>query len=249
MPINFAAVHDRKPWRKHSNHQSLHAAVDGDDGAKNLLRRLRRVAKMWDKYGDVRCVFVWEDDAELGQVFRIDPEKSGTIQSRTIGIDKILQFQKNKGCSAQEIVDCFRDESLPEMGQEAGQIRQTVLPPSIAIGIYPDEISEKIDYIEGVAQQVCVNRFERSLDARNACIDHYGCICQACFVDFGQRYGQLGIGFIHVHHRVPIASIGTEYCVDPVKDLVPVCPNCHAMLHRREPPLEIEELRALIHNS
>lgn len=51
-----------------------------------------------------------------------------------------------------------------------------------------------------------------------------------------------------MHHRVPIAFVGANYHVNPVNDLVPVCPNCHAMLHRREPPLEIDELRALVHD-
>jgi 5-methylcytosine-specific restriction protein A len=67
-------------------------------------------------------------------------------------------------------------------------------------------------------------------------------------VDFGKRYGRLGLGFIHVHHLVPISAIGSEYRVDPLADLVPVCPNCHAMLHRSEPPLAIERLRRLLHD-
>ena len=51
-------------------------------------------------------------------------------------------------------------------------------------------------------------------------------------MDFENMYGELGKGFIHVHHIVPISMIGKEYKIDPIKDLVPVCPNCHAMLHR-----------------
>jgi predicted HNH restriction endonuclease len=112
---------------------------------------------------------------------------------------------------------------------------------------YPDELPPNGTYIEGSGEQILVNRFERSLEARNACIAHHGSTCQVCELDFSEKYGELGAGFIHVHHRVPIASVGTAYCVDPVNDLVPVCPNCHSMLHRREPPLEIEELRALVH--
>jgi 5-methylcytosine-specific restriction protein A len=61
-------------------------------------------------------------------------------------------------------------------------------------------------------------------------------------------YGEIGRGFIHVHHVVPISSIGESYKVDPAKDLVPVCPNCHAMLHRGKggKVLTVEELRAKI---
>lgn len=58
-------------------------------------------------------------------------------------------------------------------------------------------------------------------------------------------YGEIGRGFIHVHHKVPLSSIGKEYELDPIKDLVPVCPNCHAMLHRKEPPYDVNDLKEL----
>jgi len=114
--------------------------------------------------------------------------------------------------------------------------------------LWPDELPQGGTYFEGLAQQVTVNRYERSGEARSACIANYGCVCQVCRVDFSKRYGALGAGFIHVHHVLPISSVGIEYRVDPVTDLVPVCPNCHAMLHRQDPPLAIESLRALLHN-
>lgn len=248
MSVNFAAVHDRKPWRKHNLHQTLLAAIDGKDGAKNLLLSVGRVADMWKKYGDVFCVFVWEDDAESGQAFRLDPVRHGTVQSATVAIDLILRFHKNKGCSASEIRQCFTEEPLQTVSAPPDLI---VLSPSaahIAGTLYPDELPQDVSYVEGAAQQVSVNRYERSIEARNACIAHHGSTCQVCNLDFRKKYGELGAGFIHVHHRISIASIGNEYCVDPINDLVPVCPNCHAMLHRRQPPFEIEELRALVHD-
>ena len=51
---------------------------------------------------------------------------------------------------------------------------------------------------------------------------------------------------IHVHHLRPLAAQGTEYELDPIEDLRPACPNCHAMLHARPDALSIEELRALL---
>ena len=73
-------------------------------------------------------------------------------------------------------------------------------------------------------------------------------MCSVCGTDFHKMYGELGKGFIHVHHIVPISMIGKEYKLDPIKDLVPVCPNCHAMLHRGEDGkvLTIEELKKII---
>ena len=249
MSVNFAAVHEQKHWRKHRIHQSLHAAIDGNDGAKNLLRRVGRVAGMWQKYGEVQCVFVWEDGAEHGQAFRLSPNGGGTVQSEKVGIDRILQLDKKKDCSTQDVAECFDAHALTEP-EEKVRPPDSELPilPVILPSLYPDEIPDDIDYFEGLVQRVLVNRYERSIEARNVCIAHYKCVCQVCRVDFGERYGPLGTGFIHVHHRVPIASIGKHYRVDPIKDLVPVCPNCHVMLHRREPPLEVEELRGALND-
>ncbi|RME44545.1 MAG: HNH endonuclease, partial [Chloroflexi bacterium] len=59
------------------------------------------------------------------------------------------------------------------------------------------------------------------------------------------EYGELGKGFIHVHHVIPLSEIDSRYEVDPINDLCPVCPNCHAMIHREEPPLTIKQLREI----
>ncbi|WP_337946952.1 MULTISPECIES: HNH endonuclease [unclassified Pseudoalteromonas] len=78
-----------------------------------------------------------------------------------------------------------------------------------------------------------VNSYERNLKARSECIKEYGVSCTVCGFNFEETYGKRGKGFIHVHHIVPISDIGDEYQVDPIRDLRPVCPNCHAMLHRK----------------
>ena len=56
-------------------------------------------------------------------------------------------------------------------------------------------------------------------------------------------HGEIGKNFIHVHHLTPISTIGKEYELNVDTDLVPVCPNCHYMLHRKDPPYTIEELK------
>lgn len=111
---------------------------------------------------------------------------------------------------------------------------------------FPDEISERQVHYEGATQIVAVNRYERDPHARLECIKHHGLRCLVCSFDFVRMYGAVGEGFIHVHHRVPLSQINVEYVVDPIKDLVPVCPNCHAMLHKRIPPYSIDELVSLL---
>lgn len=102
---------------------------------------------------------------------------------------------------------------------------------------------------EGAAEQILVNRFERDREARQSCIEHFGPVCAACELDFGQRYGALASGFIHVHHKVPLSEIGEEYEVDPTNDLIPVCANCHAVMHMRDPPYSAEEVREMLRRS
>jgi hypothetical protein len=109
----------------------------------------------------------------------------------------------------------------------------------------PEEVRTQV-LKEGATRQVTVNAYERNPAARSDCIKHWGHSCVVCGFSFGVRYGLLGRNFIHVHHLLPIASIGREYTIDPVQDLRPVCPNCHAMLHRTDPPLSIDELIARI---
>lgn len=109
----------------------------------------------------------------------------------------------------------------------------------------PEEVHQGGLY-EGALTRVTVNRYERNPWARQACLNHYGTTCQACGLDFEKMYGSLGKGFIHVHHVVDLATIGAKYEVDPIKDLRPVCPNCHAMLHRETPAMTVDELRTRI---
>lgn len=112
----------------------------------------------------------------------------------------------------------------------------------------PEEIpsNEQETLFEGAKRTITVNAYERNVKARQLCIKYYGTTCIVCDFDFEKRYGEHGKYFIHVHHLTPIADIGEHYEVDPIKDLRPVCPNCHAMLHRVEPPLTIEELKTML---
>jgi 5-methylcytosine-specific restriction protein A len=112
--------------------------------------------------------------------------------------------------------------------------------------VLPTEEKHPESFVEGSTYSITVNRYERDPAARKACIAHYGAECSVCGFDFEAFYGVIGEDFIHVHHLVELATIGGEYAVDPVNDLRPVCPNCHAMLHVERPAMGIEQLRAKI---
>lgn len=110
----------------------------------------------------------------------------------------------------------------------------------------PDEIPGSDKLYEGIGRQVTVNAYERNPVARTRCIEAHGSSCCVCGFDFGAIYGPAAAGFVHVHHITPLALIGTRYEVDPVQDLRPVCPNCHAVIHMVHPPRSIEEVKKML---
>lgn len=108
---------------------------------------------------------------------------------------------------------------------------------------FPEEVSKDMRFAEGSVKKITVNAYERNQTARKLCIKYQGSICKVCNFDFEKVYGAIGKGFIHVHHIYDLAKAPKNYQVDPAKDLVPVCPNCHAMLHSKQPAILVENLR------
>lgn len=112
--------------------------------------------------------------------------------------------------------------------------------------VLPEEVSITATYYEGAVRHLTVNAYERNPAARRRCIAHYGPSCYACGFDFAATYGEVGAGYIHVHHLRQLADIDAQYEVNPITDLRPLCPNCHAIIHRRTPPYTIEEVQAML---
>lgn len=118
------------------------------------------------------------------------------------------------------------------------------------VEVYPDEVTENDEsLLEGKTRKVNINIYERNPIARQQCIDYYGCKCVICNFDFEKIYGNIGRSFIHVHHLIEISTIGCRYSVDPIQDLRPVCPNCHAMIHMQKPSYSIDEIKKYLTNS
>jgi 5-methylcytosine-specific restriction protein A len=136
--------------------------------------------------------------------------------------------------------DAERGEAARRLAALPGYAKRRPVPPS---EVHPETLRADAQYREGTSIEVKVNAYERSATARAACIARHGCRCAVCDLKFESRYGPIGKDFIHVHHKKPLAGMRAEYQVDPVKDLMPVCPNCHAMLHTSDPPLSVDELK------
>jgi 5-methylcytosine-specific restriction protein A len=144
-------------------------------------------------------------------------------------------------------IECLaRNPSRDSSGRHAGlQLATRTVLALVLSGLEVSSTGEDEDLTEGAVVRVEVNKYERNPVARMRCIEHYGDRCWVCDVSFGDLYGDIGTGFIHVHHRVLVSDMkGEPYVVDPIRDLVPLCPNCHSMIHRRRPPYEPAELRS-----
>jgi hypothetical protein len=140
------------------------------------------------------------------------------------------------------------DSLLPPLKELRLDDESSVFPP-LDEESFPEEVSGAHTYYEGATKSISVNVYERNAKARRACIAHYGTDCFICGFSFKAVYGEAGGGFIHVHHLKPLSEIGEEYRLDAIADLRPVCPNCHAMIHRRVPAYTIEEMKRLLSSS
>lgn len=132
----------------------------------------------------------------------------------------------------------IKPESIQELDRLWSRVAGETIPGEEAIGAGT--------FPEGAVRGITVNAYERNPEARRICLKHHGAVCSACGMEFVERYGSLAQGFIHVHHLRQLSSVGRDYQVDPVADLRPVCPNCHAVIHLRTPPYSINEVREMI---
>lgn len=129
-----------------------------------------------------------------------------------------------------------------QIGKAYGDIPQQAIEAAQTTDEDPDQL-----FTEGAQCNIVADRYERSRSARQACLQANGAACAICGFDFAKAYGAEFASIIQVHHITPISEIGHEYQVDPVHDLIPVCPNCHVALHSKPGGTYTpDELRALL---
>jgi 5-methylcytosine-specific restriction enzyme A len=148
-------------------------------------------------------------------------------------------FRKYFSPAVLEYLEIVLGVSLPRPSYLSQQATLQVAP-------LPDELDTLMPIREGAKYQVTVNAYERNPIARSRCIGHYGPTCVVCGFNFGAVYGPVAEGFIHVNHVKPLSEIDEDYEVDPVADLRPVCPNCHAVIHLGGGCRSIEEVSQLL---
>lgn len=160
------------------------------------------------------------------------------LRNALISVEKHLKYYESLGKG--------KLNGIRQIYEEYSKLLDNDIDIPEEIRLYPEE--EENIYKEGKAKQVYVNIYERDRNAREKCIEHYGHKCFVCGILLEDKYGDIGKDFIHVHHIKELSTIKEEYTVDPINDLRPLCPNCHAMIHRKVPAYSIEELKELINN-
>lgn len=151
----------------------------------------------------------------------------------------------------------LKDNGLKAAPQGPMKIKEKLLSyiETTSISLFSDsKLTEELPkegIFEGLKKSIVVNTYERSSKVREEAIKYHGTKCCVCNFDFFNFYGEIGKDYIHIHHLTPLHEIDKEYIVDYIKDLRPVCPNCHSMLHRNivGKTLTIEELREIIHKN
>ena len=100
---------------------------------------------------------------------------------------------------------------------------------------------------EGKCYSIYSTKYERNQLLREEAIRSHGYKCCICGFDFEEVYGVHGKEFIEVHHIKPLNEYKHEHLVDAKKDMIPVCANCHRMIHKeKKKTLSPEELKEII---
>lgn len=181
----------------------------------------------------------------------LDSEKSKGYQS--MGILHYLGLKK----PFQSLFKGFSLEGMIEelKGQEGFETILAVLS-AIDIGEYKaledlraEEIEEGKVVYEGREKYYYGKRYERDALNRKRAIEIHGVNCIVCNFNFEAVYGERGRDYIEIHHLKPLSTLNEPMRVDAETDLVPVCSNCHRMIHRRaEQVLLPDQLRQLMNN-
>ena len=186
----------------------------------------------WSTYIDQRADRVGITIRVDDQV--IEPADAPETQWRSIEIECVTHFERR------DLSDSRRSAFV----EVAGTCLALVLLALENTPVPSADVGET--ELEGASVHSRTTRYERSPANRLRCLQYWGRTCWVCDFDFSSVYGNLGAGFIEVHHLTPLATAEGPVEIDPTRDLVPLCSNCHSMVHRHSVlhPLPPDQLRA-----
>lgn len=160
-----------------------------------------------------------------GNIYIFTRESSKQLEFIYRGIGKVKMYTDSKPV---KILWEFIDE-------------KTVSPLKL-----PEEVEKLGNGSKNSVAEILINGYERNQIIRRECIEYHGTECSVCTFDFEKVYGEIGIGFIHIHQIKDFDTLNNQYNPDPIHDFRPICPNCHTMIHEKRPPYSISELRDIV---
>jgi len=221
-------------------------------GPRNLITAQHGAAPIYFRSGEEQSiryegtlvrVVVRDEQKEEAKKLLDDHQLESTRNETWDGLKSVYLVQGLRRVAETPIEAFLKPDGTPA---KAGMFPFTLVEATAPLPgfLYPGEASSERSFREGPAAQVMVSRYERDPAARAECINKYGDRCVVCSLSFGEMYGDdIGAGFIHVHHLDPLSSSKGAEVATSVERLRPVCANCHAMLHRTNPPLSPEDLK------
>lgn len=247
---------DRRDTDRHVSYSAaqLMARIEGDDWIGSIERKMEREQLR----GSTHLLFVQRDGTAitqaalvpLGSVVSIWRQQRD-VSDRLIRDSKLGRRKKNHAMNGASPTIWLQDDRGGQEVADAlwnfpGVADLSLLPVAALHGLIPEEVPEPGDYQEGYCRQVTVNAYERDARARRKCIEYYGTDCFVCGFNFAAAYGAEAQGYIHVHHLRPLSEIAVTYTVDPIADLRPLCPNCHAIVHLNGGCRSLEQVRGMM---
>ena len=204
-----------------------------------IVKNLQETKSLWSEIAGLQLREGAKLTVEVNGLVQDDPSSLPAMYWDSIFISSMLKSPINSAWSAEKKFAYFTNAVI-----KFGQLVGSILPIENQSKTLPDQDSGEH---EGRQTTVTTNKYERSRANRMACIGIHGVTCGICGFNFESQYGEIGLGFIEVHHIVPVSLMGGSYRISPTTDLIPLCSNCHSMVHRKNPPFSPSELRGLMH--
>ena len=202
-------------------------------------------------------------------------ERCGYINSTVLGKGAVLGYHfkwsgdASNSCPpelASQLLQIFSEKYQCDIedlvihhgtGSNTGRTNLLIRSPTTALSVLLQDTGRPLDesvtiakvndrYVEGAVRDVRMQSYERSSAARLACLSHYGYDCFVCGINIRKIYRALPMELVHVHHEEPLSLGSGPRETDPVSQLKPVCPNCHAVIHSRTPAYSIDEVKRML---
>lgn len=168
-----------------------------------------------------------------------------TFGAQKHNINDVIRNQISRYCDNLTRKDSNKTKYFTKVDSKTFKlINQIITAKSIQSKKIKD-LEEYESIVEGKQRQRYTYYYERNSKLREQSIQIHGITCKVCGFNFEEAYGEHGRDYIQIHHIKPLSE-SKETKINPLTDLIPLCANCHVMVHRKKnKTLTIKELRKI----